>query len=61
MITDACCEGGAEKIAADIEAYWRRRGYPGIRVRIMAERDKKSNLIYGVRSNIGPNGFPPRS
>lgn len=49
---------GAGVLAQRIEDYWTKRGYPAIqadRFEILGTSPKK----YGVKSNIGPNGFPP--
>lgn len=60
-VSDAACfytAHGASALAERIEAYWIKRGYPGIvaeRFEIPGSFPKK----YGVRSNIGQNGFPP--
>lgn len=48
---------GAGRLAKHIEDYWRARGYAGI----VAERYEIGvGEAWGVRSNIGPNGYPPR-
>ena len=52
--------GGREKKALDaasrIREYWIDHGYPKIEASVVHE----GNGVYGVRTNIGPMGFPPR-
>lgn len=51
-------EAGASVLAERIKAHWTLRGYPAItaeRIEIPGCHPKK----FGVKSNIGPNGFPP--
>jgi hypothetical protein len=49
---------GARVLAGVIERYWRMRGYAGIKV----ERFEipGTSMRFGLTSNIGPDGFPPR-
>lgn len=48
---------GAAVLASRIESYWRARGFAGI----VAERYRLDFPgFWGVRSNIGHDGFPPR-
>jgi len=47
---------GAGILAMAIETHWRGRGFHGIR----AERYELPGGLFGVRSNIGPAGYPPR-
>jgi hypothetical protein len=54
--TDYLCSAGARILMARILDYWRARGYYGIAV----ERYHISDGTYGIRSNIGPKGYPPR-
>lgn len=56
--TDYFTKYGAGVLAEAIERYWRDRGYFGI----VAKRHLIDGMAatYGVRSNIGPSGFPPR-
>lgn len=55
---------GAERLAKTIRDYWRGQGFNGIRtslVEIRVDAGASSYLFgYGVRSNIGPTGYPPR-
>lgn len=55
---DLLSSRGSEILRRHIEAYWHARGYAGI----FAERYDiaKDGIAFGVRSNIGQNGFPPR-
>jgi hypothetical protein len=60
-------EAGAKRLARKIEDYWRKRGYTGIKTKIVDHVDNDALLepgerrtIFFVRSNIGPRGFPPR-
>jgi hypothetical protein len=51
----------AEHDAAAIYDYWISRGYLGIRVEIIhTQATNKHAPSWGVRSNIGPTGYPPR-
>lgn len=55
--TDFYSKAGAALIVEHIIAYWMKRGYHGI----TATRYKLADFdLYGVRSNIGPYGYPPR-
>jgi len=56
---DLLTQSGAGILAKAIETYWRGRGFNGI----VAERYRLDGFFsaYGVRSNIGPDGFPPRT
>lgn len=47
---------GAGVLAGYIDSYWRARGYAGI----VTERYEITTGVFGIRSNIGPTGFPPR-
>jgi hypothetical protein len=58
MKGDSFTRTGAGLLSQKIEAYWRARGFEGIRVR--REPMKGEPDMYQVRSNIGANGFPPR-
>ena len=57
-------ERGAEQLASRIRAYWIGRGYLGIVAEPVAVVDRfgsrNRHWIWGVRTNIGPDGFPPR-
>lgn len=48
---------GAGLLAARICEYWRARGFFGI----LCERFELLPGTWSVRSNIGKNGYPPRS
>lgn len=50
---------GAGVLARFIEAHWKARGFAGIK----AKRYELHGMsqVFGVSSNIGPNGYPPRS
>jgi hypothetical protein len=53
-----------QRRADHIRNYWLARGYVGVQTRVekvatVREGDDKG-IIYGVRSNISPMGFPPR-
>jgi hypothetical protein len=61
---DTLTKYGAEILVEQIVSYWRSRGYHGIDVRaykFIDRNDKgQESLCYGIRSNIRPNGYPPR-
>ncbi len=52
---------GAVTLAQRIEDYWRERDYPAIQVEVeeVPVVGNKAFLTYLLRSNIGPDGFPP--
>jgi hypothetical protein len=51
----------AYRDADDIKAYWINEGYYGIKTEVIhTPANGKHSPAWGVRSNIGPNGFPPR-
>lgn len=55
---------GATALAQRIEQFWRDRGYHGIKTFIEANEcvERKAgggHMLYSVRSNIGPLGYPP--
>lgn len=50
---------GAGVLASQIEAYWRGLGFAGIHVERYVLPGTEDT--YGLRSNIGPDGYPPRS
>ena len=58
-------ERGAELPASRIRDYWIGRGYLGIVAEpiVLVDRFSSRNRhwIWGVRTNIGPDGFPPRA
>lgn len=68
--TETMSYDGAWALARKIEAYWIKRRYMGVeahvinfRVMIDGRHEGASGErwnIWGVRSNIGPYGFPPR-
>ena len=57
-------ERGAEQLASRIREYWIGRGYLGILAEpvVVVDRFRSRNRhwIWSVRTNIGPDGFPPR-
>jgi hypothetical protein len=57
-------ERGAELLASRIREYWISSGYLGIVAEpvVLVDRFRSRNRhwIWGVRTNIGPDGFPPR-
>jgi hypothetical protein len=57
-------ERGAAELASRIRDYWISRGYLGIIAEPVVVVDRFSSRnrhwIWGVRTNIGPDGFPPR-
>jgi hypothetical protein len=57
-------ERGAEVLASRIRQYWIGRGYLGIVAEpvVLVDRfgSRNRHWIWGVRTNIGPDGFPPR-
>jgi hypothetical protein len=57
-------ERGAELLASRIREYWIGRGYLGIVAEpvVLVDRfgSRNRHWIWGVRTNIGPDGFPPR-
>jgi len=53
---DYFSQHGAGVLANRIETFWKSRGFPHTRV----ERYQIGDDVFGVRSNIGPNGMPPR-
>lgn len=55
---DKYTRAGAKHLVNLIESYWTHRGYPLIRAEAHELRDMPG--LYGVRSNIGADGFPPR-
>jgi hypothetical protein len=63
---DAMTAQGANALAARIREFWQARGYHGIETRVVSVDRCRSQsrpeveIIYCVRSNIGPNGFPPK-
>lgn len=64
---ELCSEQGAMRLAARIASYWKAKGYPRVTVGIkqMAvpkekRRSDEVNVVWGVVSNIGGNGYPPR-
>jgi len=57
-------ERGAEVLASRIRQYWIGRGYPGIVAEpvVLVDRfgSRNRHWMWVVRTNIGPDGFPPR-
>lgn len=65
---DASTRIGAQHLAACIVEYWCDRGYRGIVadvIELRAPRGKprfgRGATVFGIVSNIGPDGFPPCS
>lgn len=63
--SDLSSKSGAERIAKRIENYWAMRGYSLIKtsiypVKTLFQTRGTRSPIYGVVSNIGPTGYPPR-
>jgi hypothetical protein len=58
---DSCSEFGVDALSVKIASYWRKHGYPGIRVWVTTERTKNGKLIYCIRSNIKSDGYPPNT
>jgi hypothetical protein len=70
-VQDWLTREGAEKLAAKLERYWKRRGYLGIRTSVepfsaiprsppATQRPHvDGERFFQVRTNIGPLGFPP--
>lgn len=56
MTQDSLTFTGAQKIAEQIIAYWSARGYHGIKAEPYRLNDSGD---FGVRSNVGAQGFPP--
>lgn len=58
---DTLTSAGAQALARLIEAYWQAKGYAGIVTRVDAiPRTRGTHeTLYGVRSNIGPQGYSP--
>lgn len=63
---EPCSEMGARRLAARIKDFWIARGYRGITtgIRQMAvpkqKRRADNTVIFGVVSNIGGDGYPPK-
>lgn len=57
-MSDNYTRSGAQYLANLIESYWTSRGYPQIVATAYPIPDMPG--LHGVRTNIGPNGFPPR-
>jgi hypothetical protein len=61
---DMINERGAERLASRIREHWIGRGYLGIVAEpvVLVDRfgTRSRRLIWSVRTNIGPDGFPPR-
>jgi Transcription termination factor nusG len=59
---DSTTEAGARVLAWRIESYWRGRGYAGIATRVEEVLGVSTTYrarAFCVRSNLGPDGFPP--
>jgi hypothetical protein len=65
---DWLTENGANKLALQIEHYWKTQGYPAIHTSIETFKvapggpvqNETGQRLFRVVSNIGPMGFPPR-
>lgn len=62
---DFLSHDGARLLAQRIRQYWLEQGYPGIQTKLDAVDIQNVKLggeaiLYCVRSNIGPDGFPPK-
>lgn len=66
MLYDYSTFIGARMLAHQIEDYWRCRGFVGIKTQVIDEGARQNthtcggHIVWGVRSNIGPDGYPPR-
>jgi hypothetical protein len=49
---------GSVRLKETILTYWQNRGFHGIRVERYRHPDFPA--LWFIRSNIGPNGYPPR-
>lgn len=58
---DYMTNDGAAHLARTIRRHWKLRGYRGIDVRIEPVLDGVAEYRYQVRTNIGPDGYPPKS
>ena len=63
--TDGFSAYGAGRLRSKIHDYWIRRGFLGIKVwmeKVSGESQGLNNRtsVYIIRSNIGPDGYPPR-
>jgi hypothetical protein len=51
----------AQRDADQIRQYWYAQGYLGIKTEVIyTPGGRRFAPLWGVRSNIGPNGYPPR-
>ena len=50
---------GAAELAKELEAFWKERGYPGIRCWVQKFTDAHVTYGHGIRSNL-LNGIPPK-
>lgn len=61
---DLYSPAGAARLAKRIVRYWRDRGFHGITAEPYKLGSNFTSIAtgdwYGVRSNIGPFGYPPR-
>jgi hypothetical protein len=63
-MSDYMTNEGAAHLARTIRRHWRLRGYHGIEVwlePIRGEGEQADDYLYQVRTNIGPDGYPPRA
>jgi hypothetical protein len=51
---------GATELAGRICDYWISNGFAGISAIVVPIGNVGGEQVYGVRSNIGGSGFPPR-
>lgn len=57
-VTDIYSKTGAFQVARYLERYWKGRGYHGMRAEAFLIEGTRS--AWGIRSNIGPLGYPPK-
>ena len=53
-------EREALALAERIREYWIRQGYYGIKTWVVAETMRMGAAVYGVWSNVGRGGYPPK-
>ena len=61
---DYFTRNGAERLSERIVDYWKLRGYFGIETKVIEHKitlpgGEEPEVLFFVRSNIGPKGFPP--
>lgn len=57
---DYSSEDGAHTAAKKIRRYWTDRGFSKIQTRVQLTKFMPGHSVYGVTSNIGLFGYPPR-